>query len=101
MSKHDKQNENMNEHNKYDKSCCESIKAVKEEHNIYKSLCEMYEKENDDNFLTTRGQNFIREAKKAGIILIAAYALYTLYDIKKTVDNIPVTVHNASSVTTK
>jgi hypothetical protein len=101
MSKHDKQNEDMNEYNKYEKSCCESIKAVKEEHNIYKSLCEMYEKENDDNLLTTKGHNFIREAKKAGIILLAAYALYTLYDIKKTVDNIPVPVHNASSVTTK
>lgn len=83
------------------KSCCDSNKAIKEEHNIYKSLCEMYEKENDDNFLTTKGHNFIREAKNAGIILLAAYALYTLYDIKKTVDNIPVPVHNASSVTTK
>lgn len=91
----------MNEYNKYDKSCCESIKAVKEEHNIYKSLCEMYEKDDDSNFLTTKGKNFIYEVKRIGIILVAAYALYTLYDIKKTVDNIPVPVHNASSVTTK
>jgi hypothetical protein len=61
----------------------------------------MYEKENDDNFFTTKGHYVIREMKKVGIILLAAYALYTLYDIKKTVDNIPVPVHNASSVTTK
>lgn len=91
----------MNEYKCEYKACCDSNKAIKEEHNIYKSLCEMYEKENDDNFLTTRGQNFIREAKKAGIILIAAYALYTLYDIKKTVDKTCDCVHNASSVTTK
>lgn len=101
MSKNDKQNENMNEYNKYDKSCCESIKAVKEEHNIYKSLCEMYEKDDDSKILTTNGQNLLRKAKDIGIILLAAYALYALYDIKKTVDNIRVPVHNASSVTTK
>lgn len=101
MSKHDKQNENMNEYKCEYKACCDSNKAIKEEHNIYKSLCEMYEKDDDKNFFTTKGQNFIYEAKRVAVILLAAYAIYTLYDIKKTVDNIRVPVHNASSVTTK
>lgn len=92
----------MNEYEKCDyKACCESKKAIKEEHNIYKSLCEMYEKDNDDNILTTKGQTVVRELKRIGIILLAAYALYTLCSIKKTLDNIESRVHNASSVTTK
>lgn len=81
-------------------SCC-GIKVQKEEHNMYKGLFEMYEKDDSNNILTSRGQNILCTAKKVAIYLIAAYALLTLVSVKKTLDNIEGRVHNASSVNTK
>jgi hypothetical protein len=86
------------------KDCCKSIYnsgIYKTDENFYKNLSDYYEKEDDENFFTSRGQEFVHNAKRILIVVAFAVALVTLFSIKKTLDNIDARMHNASSVTTK
>ncbi len=91
----------MNEYKCDYKACCESNKAIKEDNNIYKSISEMYERDDSHNLLTTKGYGILCTAKRIGMIVLFAVALLTLFSVKKTVDNIEARMHNASSVITK
>jgi hypothetical protein len=103
MSKNNKESENIaNEHYKeYYKPCCGEIKKVNEQESLYKSICEMYEKDDSENYLTTKGNNLLCKAKKVGIAILVIIGILTVLSIKKTVDNIEARMHNASSVITK
>lgn len=83
------------------KACCESNKVYKEDQNIYKSISEMYERDDSNNLLTTKGYGILCKLKRIGIIVLGVVALLVLFSVKKTVDNIEARVHNASSVITK
>jgi hypothetical protein len=101
MSKNNKESENMNECKCDYKACCESNKVYKEDQNIYKSISEMYERDDSNNLLTTKGYGILCKLKRIGIIVLGVVALLVLFSVKKTVDNIEARVHNASSVITK
>jgi hypothetical protein len=61
----------------------------------------MYEKDDSENYLTTKGNTLLRKAKDVGIAILIILGILTVLSIKKTVDNIEARMHNASSVITK
>lgn len=91
----------MNECIKNESSpCCGNVKD-KNDNDIYKNLCELYEKEDSENFFTQRGHSAINNIKKVCFFVIIVISFIMLCSIKKTVDNIDARVHNASSAITK
>ncbi len=102
MSKNNKESENIaKEYFSEYKPCCNEVKKANEQESLYKSICEMYEKDDSENYLTTKGNTLLRKAKDVGIAILIILGILTVLSIKKTVDNIEARMHNTSSVITK
>lgn len=102
MCKNSKEQQSEIKHSMVNSECCNKKENIyKGSIEVYKDICDMYEKDDNENFLTSRGNRFVEFLKKVGIAVLIGYAIISIHSMKKTLDNISDTVHNASSVKTK